>query len=52
MKRRLFVIVGGVMLMAACSGAVFLAGAKIFDAIRAEERIGQLEAELEALRGK
>lgn len=42
----------GEVLFLACMGAVFLAGAKIFDAIRAEERIGQLEAELEALRGK
>ncbi len=41
----------GELLMAACSGAVFLAGAKIFDALRAERRIAELEAELTALRG-
>lgn len=29
--------VGGILLMAACSGAVFLAGAKIFDSIRYEQ---------------
>jgi len=40
------------VLMLACTGAVFLAGAKIFDAIRAEERIKELEAELAELRGE
>ena len=29
--------VGGKLLMAACSGAVFLAGAKIFDCLRYEQ---------------
>lgn len=29
--------VGGKLLMAACSGAVFLAGAKIFDCLRFEQ---------------
>lgn len=31
--------VGGWLLMAACTGSVFLAGAKIFDCIRHEKRI-------------
>ncbi|MBS0481224.1 MAG: hypothetical protein JSR96_03560 [Proteobacteria bacterium] len=31
--------VGGWLLMAACTGSVFLAGAKIFDCIRHENRI-------------
>ena len=42
----------GHILMAACTGAVFLAGAKIFDAIRAEQRISELEAELAELRAR
>jgi hypothetical protein len=40
------------ILLAACCGAVVLAGAKIFDAIRAETRIKELEAELAELRGR
>lgn len=40
----------GEVLLAACTGSVFLAGAKIFDAISAEKRITQLEAELALLR--
>lgn len=31
--------VGGWLLMAACTGSVFLAGAKIFDCIRHEKRV-------------
>lgn len=31
--------VGGWLLMAACTGSVFLAGAKIFDCIRHDERV-------------
>ena len=40
----------GYVLLAACTGAVFLAGARIFDALRAETRITELEAELAELR--
>jgi hypothetical protein len=38
------------ILFTACLGAVVLAGARIFDAIRAERRIEELEAELATLR--
>lgn len=40
------------LLFFACMGAVFLAGARIFDAIRSESRIEALEAELAALRSQ
>lgn len=38
------------LLFFACMGAVFLAGARIFDALRAETRISELEMELARLR--
>lgn len=35
---------GGVLLLLACTGSVFLAGAKIFDCIRLENRLALAEA--------
>ncbi|MEQ1510226.1 MAG: hypothetical protein ABL909_07500 [Sphingopyxis sp.] len=34
--------IGGYLLMAACTGSVFLGGAKIFDSLRLEHEIAQL----------
>jgi hypothetical protein len=36
---------GGYILMAACSGAAFLGGAKILDALRLKEELDALKAE-------
>lgn len=36
--------VGGILLMLACSGSVFLAGAKIFDCLRLEHMLALAEA--------
>jgi hypothetical protein len=36
---------GGILLMAACSGAVFLGGAKILDALRLQQELDALKAE-------
>ena len=36
--------IGGQLLMAACSGAVFLAGAKIFDCLRYEQAARAVQA--------
>ncbi len=36
--------VGGKMLLIACSGSVFLAGAKIFDCLRLEQMLALAEA--------
>lgn len=36
--------VGGQLLLLACTGSVFLAGAKIFDCIRLENRLALAEA--------
>ena len=38
--------VGGKLLLVACSGAVFLAGAKIFDCLRYEQAAAAAEAKL------
>jgi hypothetical protein len=38
---------GGWLLLSACTGSVFLAGAKIFDCIRLEKRVAELTAQLE-----
>lgn len=38
---------GGWLLFAACTGSVFLAGAKMFDCIRLEKRVEELTAQLE-----
>lgn len=35
---------GGKLLLLACTGSVFLAGAKIFDCIRLEQRLALVEA--------
>lgn len=35
---------GGVLLLLACTGSVFLAGAKIFDCIRLENRLALADA--------
>ena len=42
----------GQLLFFACMCAVMIAGARIFDAIRADNRIEQLEAELAELRAR
>jgi hypothetical protein len=36
--------VGGILLLLACSGSVFLAGAKIFDCLRLEQMLALAEA--------
>ncbi len=36
---------GGYLLMAACSGAVFLGGSKILDALRLQKELDELRAE-------
>jgi hypothetical protein len=38
--------VGGMLLMAACSGAVFLGGAKILDSLRLQKEVEDLRAQL------
>ena len=40
----------GQLLFLACTGSVFLAGAKILDCIKAEKRVKELEAQLAAQR--
>jgi hypothetical protein len=36
--------IGGILLLLACSGSVFLAGAKIFDCLRLEQMLALAEA--------